>query len=277
MNYRHAYHAGNFADVLKHALLCWIVRYLQQKEAPLALIDTHAGAGVYDLTAAQAAKTGEAKDGILRVLARTDAPAALTPYLDLIRGANVGLAEPTRYPGSPTLMTSLARPNDRVTAVELHPEDAAVLSETMKARPGLQIVTGDGYRTLIKRVPPPQKRGVVLIDPPFEAPDEFEQLAKAFIAAHRKWPTGMYMLWFPIKHPDDAARFTAELTNAVIPKLTLIALDVARPEGLSAAGLVLCNAPFTLEAEWRDTLPWLAKTLAQGPATSSAIEILGKA
>jgi 23S rRNA (adenine2030-N6)-methyltransferase len=277
MNYRHAYHAGNFADVLKHALLCWIVRYLQQKEAPLALIDTHAGAGVYDLTAPEAAKTGEAKDGILRLLARTDAPAALTPYLDLVRAINKTEPDPRLYPGSPALMTALARANDRTVAVELHPEDAAGLKETLKAKPRLQIVTGDGYRTLLKQVPPPEKRGIVLIDPPFEAPDEFEQLAKAFIAAHRKWPTGVYMLWFPIKHPDDAARFTAELMNAVVPRLTLIAFDVARPEGLSAAGLVLCNAPYTLEAEWRDTLPWLAKTLAQGPAPSSAIENLGAA
>lgn len=275
MNYRHAYHAGNFADVLKHALLCWIVRYLQQKEAPLALIDTHAGAGVYDLTAAQAAKTGEAKHGILRLLAGSDSPRALAPYLDLVRAANKADVDPNLYPGSPALMTALARANDRIVAVELHPEDGASLKETLRAKPRLQIVSGDGYRTLQKQVPPPEKRGVVLIDPPFEAPDEFEQLAKAFIAAHRKWPTGVYMLWFPIKHPDDAARFTAELANAVIPKLMLIALDIARPEGLSAAGLVLCNAPYTLEAEWRDTLPWLAKTLAQGPAPSWAIENLG--
>jgi 23S rRNA (adenine2030-N6)-methyltransferase len=274
MNYRHAYHAGNFADVLKHALLCWIVRYLQQKEAPLALIDTHAGAGVYDLTALEAGKTGEAKHGILRLLARTDVPATLTPYLDLVRATEPGR---NLYPGSPALMTALARANDRTIAVELHPDDAASLKETLKAKPRLQIMTGDGYRTLLKQVPPPEKRGIVLIDPPFEAPDEFEHLAKAFIAAHRKWPTGVYMLWFPIKHPDDAARFTAELANAVIPKLTLIAFDIARPEGLSAAGLVLCNAPYTLEAEWRDTLPWLAQTLAQGPAPSSAIENLGAA
>ena len=272
MNYRHAYHAGNFADVLKHALLCWIVSYLQQKEAPLALIDTHAGAGVYDLTAAQAAKTGEAKDGILRLLARADVPQVLAPYLDLVRAANGAGAQMRLYPGSPALMTGLARPNDRVVAVELHPEDAVALKEALSAKPRLQIVTGDGYRTLLKQVPPPEKRGVVLIDPPFEAPDEFEQLAKAFVAAHRKWPTGVYMLWFPIKNPDDAARFTAELANALIPKLTLVALDIARPEGLSATGIVLCNAPFTLEAEWRPALGQLANILAQGNGPSSHIE-----
>ena len=144
----------------------------------------------------------------------------------------------------------------------------------MPALPGLQILTGDGYATLLKQVPPREKRGLVLIDPPFETDDEFERLAAAFIAAHRKWPTGVYMLWFPIKHKDDTARFTAELTNAGIPKLTLITLDVARAEGLSATGLLVCNAPFTLVADWRAPLAWLAETLAQGPAPSGVIEQL---
>jgi 23S rRNA (adenine2030-N6)-methyltransferase len=266
MNYRHAYHAGNFADVLKHGLLCWIVRYLQQKEAPLALIDTHAGAGVYDLACPQAAKTGEAKDGILRLLTRPDAPAVLSPYLDLVRAANA----PTHYPGSAALMAALARPADRVVATELHSEEAADLKRALAGN--VHIITGDGYVTLLKQIPPREKRGLVLIDPPFEVEEEFERLAETFIATHRKWPTGAYMLWFPVKHPDDAARFTAELTNAGIAKLTLITLDVARAEGLSAAGLVLCNTPFTLEAEWRAPLAWLAETLGQGPMPSSAIQ-----
>lgn len=274
MNYRHSYHAGNFADVLKHALLCWIVRYLQQKEAPLALIDSHAGAGLYDLDGTEAGKTGEAENGIVRLLARDDAPAALKPYLDLVRAANAQAPGRRLYPGSPALMTAVARKSDRVVAVELHPDDAKVLSETLEAKPRLQVVTGDGYRVLHKQVPPIEKRGLVLIDPPFEAEDEFERLAKAFIAAHRKWPTGVYMLWFPIKHEDDAARFTAELANAAIPKLTLVTLDVARAEGLSATGLILANAPYTLEAEWRDTMPWLAQTLAQGATPTSTLESL---
>lgn len=270
MNYRHAYHAGNFADVLKHGLMCWIVRYLQQKPAPLCLIDTHAGAGFYGLAGGPAAKTGEAKEGILRLTERADAPPALKPYLDQVRAANEGRDEVARYPGSPALMAGLARPSDRVVACELHPDDAVALRQSLGG--SVRVMTGDGYRTLLSLVPPPEKRGLVLIDPPFEAPDEFQQLAAAFIAAHRKWPTGVYLLWFPMKDEGEVARFKAELANAAIAKLAFVSLDVARPEGLSATGLVLCNAPYTLASEWSGALGWLAGALAQGPAPSYAIE-----
>jgi 23S rRNA (adenine2030-N6)-methyltransferase len=273
MNYRHAYHAGNFADVLKHGVLAWVVRYLQQKEAPLSLIDTHAGAGVYDLTGVQAGKTGEAKDGILRIDAQ-DAPAALSPYREIVREANGGGAEVKAYPGSPALMLALARQNDRVFACELHPEDSEALRRALGADPRLRIATGDGYERLQTLVPPREKRGVVLIDPPFEQSDEFEQLARAFIAAHRKWPTGVYILWFPIKHPSELTRFEAELMSAGIKKLTLVTLDVARPEGLSKTGLILCNAPFTFADEWRAPLAWAAEKLAQGQGASAEIRAI---
>ncbi len=268
MNYRHAYHAGNFADVLKHAVMCWTVRYLQQKPAPLCLIDTHAGAGFYDLKGPLAEKTGEAQNGILRLAERSEIPLPLAPYLDAVRAANPGAAI-ERYPGSPLLMAALARPNDRVIACELHPEDGVALRAS--ASRNMHIALGDGYQTLSSFVPPLEKRGLVLIDPPFEEPDEFERLARAFIAAHRKWPTGVYVLWFPIKDRAEVERFHAELANAAIPKLTTVSLDVARPEGLSATGLILCNAPFTFEAEWRPALEWLTATLAQGPGPSSEI------
>jgi 23S rRNA (adenine2030-N6)-methyltransferase len=270
MNYRHAYHAGNFADVLKHGVLAWVVRYLQQKEAPLALIDTHAGAGVYDLTGVAAEKTGEAKDGILR-LGRAG-PAALQPYLDMVQGLNGG--EIKSYPGSPALLLALARAQDRVLACELHPEDSEALRRALGADPRLRVTTGDGYERLQTLVPPKEKRGLVLIDPPFEQPDEFEHLARAFVAAHRKWPTGAYVLWFPIKHPSELDRFQAELLSAGIKKLTLVTLDVARPEGLSKTGLILCNAPFTFGTEWSPALAWTAEKLAQGQGARTEIVAL---
>ena len=271
MNYRHAYHAGNFADVLKHGVLAWVVRYLQQKEAPLALIDTHAGAGVYDLTGVAAEKTGEAKDGILR-LGRAGAPAALQPYLDIVREMNG--EEIKSYPGSPALMLALSRAQDRVLACELHPEDSEALRRALGADPRLRVATGDGYERLQTLVPPKEKRGLVLIDPPFEQADEFEQLARAFIAAHRKWPTGVYVLWFPIKHPSELDRFQAELLSAGTKRLTLVTLDVARPEGLSKTGLFLCNAPFTFGTEWSAALAWVAEKLAQGQGTRTEIVAL---
>ncbi len=271
MNYRHAYHAGNFADVLKHALLCWIVRYLQQKEAPLCLIDTHAGAGVYDLTGTQAQKTGEAKDGIQRLISRNDVPTHFTPYLDLVRKASPS------YPGSPALLSALARPQDKIILCELHPEEASRLRQSLPPNKHTRIITGDGYRTLPTLIPPPEKRGLVLIDPPFEQPEELETLTRSFAAAHTKWPLGTYMLWFPVKDRAHLNRFKAELQTTAIKKLTLITMDVARTEGLSATGLLLANAPYTLEAEWRPALTWLTSTLAQGAEPSSSIEHLSPA
>lgn len=271
MNYRHAYHAGNFADVVKHAVVAWIVRYLQQKPGPLCLIDTHAGAGAYDLEGTEAQKTGEAKDGIARLIDWPEVPAVLGPYLDVVRAANPG-ATLTRYPGSPLQFAALARSNDRVVAVELHPEDAAALSATPIAN--LRIVKGDGYRELLKLVPPPEKRGLVLIDPPFEEADEFRNLARNFIAAHRKWPTGVFVLWLPVKDEGEVERFNAELVTSGIKKLTFVLLDVDRSEGLRATGLVICNAPFAFEHEFRHPLAVLALRLAQGPRPASAITTL---
>jgi 23S rRNA (adenine2030-N6)-methyltransferase len=269
MNYRHHYHAGNFADVLKHAVLCWTVKYLQQKEAPVCCIDTHAGRGVYDLSAPEALKTGEAADGILRLLGRTDVPAALAPYLEL-----VGAAGPQAYPGSPLLLAGLARRQDRVIACELHPAEAAALRDAARGVKQLQVLEADGYRRLVSLIPPQEKRGIVVIDPPFEQPDELSALAAAFIAAHRKWPTGVFILWFPVKDRTRFERFQAELKSALIPKLSLLTLDVDRAEGLSATGLVLANAPFTLRQEWEPTLTWLRGVLAQGPRASAGLTSL---
>jgi 23S rRNA (adenine2030-N6)-methyltransferase len=267
MNYRHAYHAGNFADVLKHALLVWAVRYLQQKPGPLCLIDSHGGAGVYDLGSEAARKTGEAGGGILRLAEAGDLPAPLVPYVGLVRAAN-GPAPITRYPGSPWLMAQMLRERDRAVIGELHPEDAAALRTSLRGQESVRIVEGDGYALLATSVPPPEKRGLVLIDPPFEATDEFETLARSLIAAHRKWATGVYLVWYPIKDVGAFERFHAEVANAGIANVLAISLDAGRSEGLSACGVTLINAPWTLEQDWAQPLQWLAKTLAQGPKAS---------
>ena len=264
MNYRHAYHAGNFADVLKHAVLVWTVGYLQQKEAPLCLIDTHGGAGLYDLTAGAALKTGEAAGGILRLAEAGARPAVLEPYLQLVARANDGEGI-TRYPGSPWLMGAMLRPRDRAVIGELHPEDAAALRATLSRFERVRVVEGDGYALLNRTVPPPEKRGLVLIDPPYEAVDEFETLAQAVIGAQAKWPTGAYLIWYPRKDLAAAERFHAELMNARIAKMATIEFSIGAGEmGLNACGLLLINPPWTLEQEWRGPLSWLARTLASG-------------
>ena len=269
MNYRHAFHAGNFADVLKHGLLCWIVDYLQQKEAPLCFIDTHAGRGIYDLSSPEASKTAEAGQGIRRIRHRDDLPAPLRPYVNLLRAQG----EET-YLGSPLLLARRARPQDRILACELHPQEAEALRTATSHVPQLRVLEVDGYRKLPALLPPPERRGLVLIDPPFEQPDELEALAGAFIRAHRKWPTGLYMLWFPVKDTAQHARFLDELRSAQIPKLSLCFLDVARAHGLSASAVLLANAPYTLEAEWLPAMEWLARTLAQGEGATARIEHL---
>ena len=269
MNYRHAYHAGNFADVLKHGLLVWIVRYLQQKEGPLCLIDTHGGAGLYDLKSPAAEKTGEAAGGILRLAAASDRPAVLDPYRQLVDSANE--APPlVRYPGSPWLMAASLRKQDRAIIGELHGEDAAALRASLAGFERVRVAEGDGYALLRKIAPPREKRGLVLIDPPFEAEDEFKMLAQAIIATHVKWPTGVYLIWYPIKDEAAVERFHAELLNARLGKMMMVTLDIgAADEGLRACGLVVINPPWRLEDEWHEPLTWLARTLARGPGAAT--------
>ena len=274
MNYRHAYHAGNFADVLKHAVLVWTVRYLQQKDAPLCLIDTHGGAGLYDLMAGAAVKTGEAAGGILRLAEAEAQPAVLEPYLQLVVRANDG-AEIVRYPGSPWLMGAMLRPRDRAVTGELHPEDAAALRAALSRFERVRVVEGDGYALLNSTVPPPEKRGLVLIDPPFEATDEFERLARAVIGAYAKWPTGAYLVWYPRKDLAAVERFQAELMNARIAKMATIDFSIgAGDEGLNACGLLLINPPWTLDAEWREPLEWLARALGRGEGAGGQVRWL---
>lgn len=274
MNYRHAYHAGNFADVLKHAVLVWIVRYLQQKLGPLCLIDSHGGAGVYDLGSEQARKTGEAAGGILRLAEAGDPPVAAAPYLELVRAAT-GAGDITRYPGSPWLMARMLREQDRAVIGELHPEDAVSLRQSLRGYDRVRVAEGDGYALLKTSVPPPEKRGLVLIDPPFEATDEFEALARSLIAAHSKWATGVYLAWYPIKDIRGVERFHAELINASMTNMLAMSLNIGANDGLSACGLVVINPPWTLEQEWAEPLQWLARALAQGPNSSAQMAKLG--
>jgi 23S rRNA (adenine2030-N6)-methyltransferase len=274
MNYRHAYHAGNFADVLKHAVLVWAVRYLQQKDGPLCLIDTHGGAGLYDLGSEAARKTGEAAGGILRLADAAGVPAVLAPYLELVRRANEG-GEVQCYPGSPWLVAQMLRARDRAVISELHSEDAADLRVRLRGVERVRIVEGDGYALLNKSAPPPEKRGLVLIDPPFEETDEFETLGRAFVNAYGKWPTGSYVVWYPIKDRAAVERFHHELLNARVAKMATITLDIGAVEqGLNACGLLLINPPWTLEQDWREPLKWLAALLAKGPGEESRIDTI---
>src|SRR5215468_6685802 len=211
MNYRHAFHAGNFADVVKHATLARILTHLAAKPAAFRVIDTHAGAGLYDLAGEEASRSGEWHAGIERLTAAPIAApvrALLAPYLDAVSALN-GAGALTTYPGSPALARALLRPQDRLVACELEPQAAAALTRNLAGDRRIKTIAIDGWVALNAYVPPTERRGLVVIDPPFEDAGDFARLARGLEVAHRKWASGIYLLWYPIKGrqgPDALAR-----------------------------------------------------------------------
>ena len=267
MNYRHAFHAGNFADVFKHAVLARIVAHLKDKPAAFRVIDTHAGAGLYDLAAPEAVRTAEWRDGIARLLAADLAPAArdlLAPYLEAVAARNGGPLKV--YPGSPALVQAWLRLQDRLTGCEREPAAARALAQRMRGDNRVRTVEIDGYTALNAYVPPKERRGLVLIDPPFEQGDEFDRLADGLAKAHRKWPTGIYLVWYPIKDERAVQGFARRLVRSGIARILRAELTLpARDDGrLRASGLIIVNPPWTLEAELATLLPALAAILAGG-------------
>ena len=268
MNYRHAFHAGSFADVFKHAVLCRILNYLRTKEAPFRVIDTHAGAGLYDLTSAEARRGAEWHDGIGRLMAeKLSAPVAalLSPYLDVI-GALNERGRLKIYPGSPAIARAWLRPQDRLIACELEPKAATALAANMRGDARIKTLEIDGWTALSAYLPPPERRGLVLVDPPFEEDSDFFRLANALGVAHRKWPTGIYALWYPVKGRSEADALAKNLRKLGIPKILRAELTVAPlsdPSRLNGCGLILVNPPWTLEDELSSLLPTLAGLLGR--------------
>jgi 23S rRNA (adenine2030-N6)-methyltransferase len=268
MNYRHAFHAGNFAEVVKHAILARVVARLREKPAAFRILDTHAGAGLTDLTGPEASRTGEWRDGIGRLRAASlDARvnALLAPYLEAIEACNPE-GRLVAYPGSPMLVRSWLRPQDRLLACELEPRAASALARNLRGDARAKVVTIDGWTTLGAYLPPKERRGAVLIDPPFEHPNEFARLADGLARAHRKWATGTYLAWYPIKDRRDADAFDRKLVRSGIPKILRAELSIAperAAERLAGTGLVMINPPWTLEAELEVLLAALAEVLGR--------------
>lgn len=267
MNYRHVFHAGNFADVVKHIILTRILAYLMRKEAPFRVIDTHAGVGLYDLRGAAAEKTGEWVDGIGRLI-DSDLPgpakALLTPYLDAVRAQNPD-GELRFYPGSPLITRNMLRQQDRLMALELHPVDVEALRENFAGDFQVRVTHVDGWQALGTHLPPKEKRGLVLIDPPFEERNEFERMAQNLIKAHKRWPTGLYALWYPIKDAADVDKFVGMLKASAIPKILRLELTIRQPSNpprLHGTGMIVINPPFVLEEEMRVLMPVLADVLS---------------
>ena len=283
MNYRHAFHAGNFADVIKHIVLTRILIYLQDKPAAFRVIDTHAGAGRYDLGSGEAERSGEWRTGIARMMQARFEPeiqALVAPYLDIVRAFNPQ-RDLSAYPGSPLIARALLRPQDRMTACEIEPGARKQLISALRRDTQARIVDLDGWAALPAFVPPNERRGLVLVDPPYEAKDEFARLARGFAAVFAKWPSGIYMLWYPAK----SRRATDELNHTVAAiaaehgaagKCLRCEFSVAPQTAdgpLNSAGLLIVNPPFTLMGEMKAILAALEKPLGQGGAGRFRLEI----
>ncbi|MEY2879589.1 MAG: hypothetical protein RLZZ15_1969 [Verrucomicrobiota bacterium] len=283
MNYRHHFHAGNFADVLKHALLARLVRALQKKDKGCLLLDTHAGRGAYDLAAAATgdslARRPEWPEGIGRIFARADAPALLNDYLSAVRAWNVergAAAGAVRfYPGSPVLLARLARPQDRIVACERQPAECAALREELQFTAGVTVREMDGYEAVRAWLPPPERRALVLIDPPFEGEREFADIARALSAGLRRLAGGVFAVWYPLTERARVEEFFAEVRPLRPPPTLGVDLMIAGPGAgmkMKGCGLLVVNPPWQFEREAAEVAAFLGGALAQAPGGGGRVE-----
>lgn len=272
MNYRHGFHAGNFADVMKHLCLLLMMRALQAKEKPLAVLDTHAGHGCYDLASVQAQRSGEWRDGIGKLWEGGANPAVLADYLTQVRG----LQPPSEraklrwYPGSPWLLRQLCRPQDRLILCELLPEAVADLRALFRHDPRVSIHQRDGFAALTALLPFAERRGLILVDPPYEAEDEFERLLRSVEAGHHRFPTATFMLWYPITARNPIERFLRRVRNSTLRKVLQVQLLPGHVEqGLLGSGLLIINPPWQSEQAIATAMSALATRLNDTQASAS--------
>lgn len=273
MNYHHIYHAGGFTDLLKHAGLCELLRLLLSKDKKLFVLDTHAGTGGYDLGGELAARTGEAAGGIVRLAAapRDGMPEPVARYLAAVRAYDRKFGSPTgtgaagggprHYPGSPRLIRAALRPGDRFVACEMHPADALTLKREFAGDRAVEVRQADGYQVLKAVLPPPERRGLILIDPPFEAADEFERLARAVRHGLRRFATGCYAIWYPIKDEAAVAGFLGAIEAPRLLTMTLRLGDGGEGGKLTACGLAVINPPWRFDEAMAEALPFIARVL----------------
>jgi 23S rRNA (adenine2030-N6)-methyltransferase len=274
--YRHLFHAGNFADVFKHALLGRLLRSLAEKEKPYFYLDTHAGLGRYDLRHAWAEKAREYANGIQRILDRPDLPKGLSGYLDAVRVENPdgGLRF---YPGSPRIARGLIRPGDRIVLAELNKRDCAELEALFAGDRQVQVRCMDGYQALKAHLPPKERRGLVLLDSSFDRAGEFARIVEALCDAYRRWPTGIYAIWYPLMESGAMRRFERDLVATGIRRLLQLELTVAPDSGaatMRGCGMLVVNPPWKLDGAARPLLAWLAEALAQSGGGGSSVRWL---
>jgi 23S rRNA (adenine2030-N6)-methyltransferase len=273
--YRHAFHAGNHADVLKHLVLTLVLRYMNQKDKPYRMVDTHAGAGGYSLEGRYAQKKGEFEQGIGRLWGRDDLPPAVADYVALVRQFNPqGTLE--QYPGSPAFAQMLLRAQDQLRLFELHPTDHRILASYLGQVKGAEVVNGDGFTGLKGTLPPPSRRGLVLIDPSYEGHHDYGRVIATLREALARFAEGVYMVWYPQVQKVEAAELPRRL-EALAPKGWLhVRLTVQEPDsqgfGLAGSGVFILNPPYTLHDELLPLLPWLVDALGQYDGANYLLE-----
>jgi 23S rRNA (adenine2030-N6)-methyltransferase len=276
LSYQHAYHAGNHADVLKHAVLLALLAKLAAKDKPLRYIETHAGAGGYDLRSPAARKNREYLSGIAKIYAASGAPGAVTRLLELVRRYNDGSTKVERYPGSPWLARELLRQSDSLYLFELHPAEHRTLEQKLGADRRVTVLRTNGLEGCVGLVPPPERRGLVLIDPSYEVKDEHTQVVDALAKAHRRFATGTFAIWYPVLERRWVQRFERAIRTIGLPSIDLYELCVApdgRGRGLTGSGMIVVNPPWQVREEVASALPWLARELGADGASQRAIEL----
>ncbi|MGV8834830.1 23S rRNA (adenine(2030)-N(6))-methyltransferase RlmJ [Cellvibrio sp.] len=263
LSYRHGFHAGNFADVLKHTVLVHILEYMTQKDKPLRIIDTHAGAGVYKLNGPQAQKNREFDNGIGHLWSTAQTPAAIARLLELVRTVNDG-KQLQLYPGSPLIAQTLMRPIDRLFLHELHPADFQFLRDCMRDDKRVKVEHEDGFAGLQALLPPPERRALVLLDPSYEVKSDYQHLVKQLLQAHKRFATGTYAIWYPVVLRQRIDEMELALKKSGIKNIQLMefGLRADNPEyGMTSSGMIVINPPWTLWGAMEETLPWLADNL----------------
>ncbi|MDD2725132.1 MAG: 23S rRNA (adenine(2030)-N(6))-methyltransferase RlmJ [Methylovulum sp.] len=278
LSYRHAFHAGNFADVLKHTVLVQILRYLGQKDKAFCYVDTHAGPGDYVLTSEYALKNREFDNGIGRLWQRDDTPACVADYVQLAKQANAG-GQLGHYPGSPRFAKILLRPQDRLFLYELHPTEQKILQKSLGGDKRATIIADDGLKHASGLLPPHERRGLVLIDPSYELKNDYESVVETLIKMHKRFATGTYALWYPVVSRRRTQALEHALHRSGIANMHLFELGVqedSQAPGMTACGMLVINPPWTLPAEMQTTLPWLADTLGIDGAGFYRIQTLAE-
>lgn len=264
MNYRHAFHAGNHTEVFKHAILIFLLEHLLQKTQPFMVLDSHAGIGLYDLRADQAVRTGEAEDGVAKII--ESGLSSCPRYVDLVRSANADKNEVRFYPGSPEIIRRLLRSSDRLFACELHPDDFVALENRYRRDKTVFAQNRDGYEAVNAIAPPMERRGLIFVDPPFERKDEARRMIAALEKGIRKWATGIYCLWYPIKDASIGNSLRQAVIEHAYPKSLNLEFLPYRQDGMSLAGsgLIICNTPWRIDERAEELFREITPRLGDG-------------